>query len=132
MAKKSSKSLLSNLYLIGMALTAIGFIVPIFKGNLVQVNGFDLVGNGNSVMKIAALLVFIGAVAGIVLSFVNIGKNQSLLKVIALAVSVVGGLYVFFNTSDFGVKLAAKYLYVGFYLIIIGWVVAIVGYLKNK
>ena len=115
-----------------MALTAIGFIVPIFKGNLVQVNGFDLVGNGNSVMKIAALLVFIGAVAGIVLSFVNIGKNQSLLKVIALAVSVVGGLYVFFNTSDFGVKLAAKYLYVGFYLIIIGWVVAIVGYLKNK
>ncbi|MBQ9495248.1 MAG: hypothetical protein IJR50_06385 [Treponema sp.] len=132
MAKKSSKSLLSNLYLIGMALVAVGFIVPIFRGNLVKVNGFDLVGDGNSIMKIAALLVFIGAVAGIVLSFVNAGKNQSLLKVIALAASVAGGLYVFFNTSNFGVQLASKYLSVGFYLIVIGWVAAIVGYLQKK
>ena len=132
MAKKSNKSLLSNLYLIGMAITAIGFIVPVFKGALVQVNGFDLVGNGNSIMKIAALFVFIGAVAGIVLNFVNAGKNQSLLKLIALIVSIAGGLYVFFNTSNIGIKLAAKSLYIGFYMIIIGWIVGIVGYIQNK
>ncbi|MBQ9630851.1 MAG: hypothetical protein IJR49_04620 [Treponema sp.] len=132
MAKKSSKSLMGNLYLIGMALTAIGFILPIFKAGPLKVNGFDMVGNGNSIMKLAALLVFIGAIAGVVLNFISVGKNQKMLKLIALVLSVLGGLYCFFNTSDVGIKLVARYLYAGFYLIIAGWIVGVLGYLQGK
>lgn len=131
MAKKSSKASLGNLYLIGAALTAIGFLLPIFKAGPIKVSGFDLVGDGNSIMKLAALLVFVGAVAGIILNFVSVGKNQDMLKLVVLIVSIAGGLYCFFNTSDFGVKLATKYLSAGFYLIVAGWIVSILGYLKK-
>ena len=83
-------------------------------------------------MKVAALLVFIGAVAGIVFEFVPVGGVSNLLKLIALVISIAGGLYCFFNTSDVGLKLAAKVLSVGFYAIIAGWIVALVGWLLGK
>lgn len=130
MAKKSV-SITSYLYVIGMAITAIGFIVPVFSafGGNITLNGFDLVGKGDSVMKIAVLLVFIGAVAGIILQFV---MNKSLYKLIALVVTIAGGLYCFFNTNDIGIKLAGKFLGIGFYLIIIGWCVAAVGFFLDR
>ncbi|MBQ5492215.1 MAG: hypothetical protein IIT68_09225 [Treponema sp.] len=136
MAKKST-SLLGYLFVIGCAITAVGFVLPIFSANILgiakaSVNGFDLVGKGDSLMKVAALLVFIGAVAGIVFEFVPVGGVSNLLKLIALVISIAGGLYCFFNTSDVGLKLAAKVLSVGFYAIIAGWIVALVGWLLGK
>ena len=128
MAKKNA-SIISYLYVIGMALTVIGFIIPIFKVGPFKMNGFDLVGKGDSVMKIAALLVFLGAAAGVVFQF---AMNKSLYKLIALIVTVAGGLYCFFNTSDLGVKIAGNFLSTGFYLIVIGWCVALVGWILNR
>ena len=153
MAKKSS--IMGYLYAIGMAVTAIGFCVPIFKlsgffggiakgigkiskafggrGGLDLINGFSIVSSTNdTVMKIAALLVFIGALAGLVISFLNIKKNKELYKLIALIVSVAAGLYMFFNTSDYDAKFAANYLFIGFYMIIAGWIIAFIGWYKNR
>jgi len=129
MAKKNSP--LSYVYLIGMAVTAIGFMLPIFSafGGNITMNGFNLVGKGDSAMKIAVLLVFIGAVAGIVVQFI---PNNSLYKIIALIVTVAGGLYCFFNTSDMGIKLAGKFLGTGFYMIIAGWCIAAAGIILKR
>ncbi len=130
MSKKSGSL---PLYLIGMILVAVGFFLPIFKVSIGpfsgSTNGFDLVGNGNSMMKIAALLVFAGAVVGVICSFINKG---GLLKLLALIVSIAGGLYCFFNTSSTAHSILFKIVGVGFYLIIAGWVIALLGYLASK
>ena len=135
MAKKNS-SVLGYLFVIGCAITAIGFVLPIFSANILglakaSVNGFNLVGKGDSAMKVAALLVFIGAVAGIALEFIPVSLPK-IVKLIALIISVAGGLYCFFNTSDLGLKIAGKVLAPCFYLIIAGWVVALVGWLLDN
>jgi hypothetical protein len=131
MAKKSSPVLTDYLYIIGMAVTVVGFILPIFSafGGKITLNGFDLVGKGDSAMKIAVLLVFIGAAAGIVFQLV---RTSSLYRLIALVVTIAGGLYCFFNTNDIGIKLAGKFLGIGFYLIIIGWCVGAAGFFLSR
>jgi hypothetical protein len=129
MTKKNSP--LNYVYAIGMIVTAIGFLLPVFSafGGNITMNGFNLVGKGDSAMKIAVLLVFIGAVAGVVVQFI---PNNSLYKIIALIVTVAGGLYCFFNTSDIGIKLAGKFLGAGFYMIIIGWCIAAAGFILKR
>ena len=83
MAKKSS---LNVLYLVGMALVALGFVLPIFQFSSIlgkhQFTGFDLVGDGDTALKIYTLLIFIGGIAGVVLSFVKV-QNAKLLKLAA-------------------------------------------------
>lgn len=129
------------LYFAGMLATAAGFVLPIFRASAsafgknlfsASYNGFKLVGNGNSVMKIMALLVFLGAVAGVILYFMPKIKNVRLFRLAALIVSIAGGLYCFLNTSDIGVKFAAKFLFVGFYLIVAGWIAALVGWVTER
>ena len=129
MAKKNSP--LNYVYAIGMAVTVLGFMLPVFSafGGNITMNGFDLVGKGDSAMKIAVLLVFIGAVAGIAVQFI---PNNSLYKIIALIVTVAGGLYCFFNTSDIGIKFAGKFLGTGFYMIIAGWCIAVAGIILKR
>ncbi|MCK9169987.1 MAG: hypothetical protein M0P01_06190 [Treponema sp.] len=125
---KKNISFMSYLYVIGMAITVIGFFTPIFSafGRHITLNGFDLVGKGDSAMKIAVLLIFAGAAAGIIFQFV---LNKSLYKLIALVVTIAGGLYCFFNTNDLGIKIAGNFLDIGFYLIITGWCVGTAGFL---
>lgn len=145
MAKKGST--VSFLYLIGMILTGIGFSVPIFKlsgiaggiakfagsltgkSHLDLINGFQIVSQYDGEMKVAALLVFIGAVAGIIL---YLAYNKALYKMIALIVSVAGGFYLFLNTSDMGISFAKEYLFVGFYMIVAGWILALIGLIVSK
>lgn len=133
MSKKSGNL---PLYLIGMILVAVGFFLPIFKVSIGpfsgSTNGFDLVGSGNSMMKIAALLVFAGAVVGVICSFVDLLGKGGLLKLLGLVVSVAGGLYCFFNTSSTAHSILFKIVSIGFYLIIAGWILALLGYLAGK
>lgn len=136
MGKKSSGI---GLYLIGMALVIVGFILPIFKiGAIGSANGFDLVGKGDSLYKVATLLVFVGAVAGVVLSFIG---GSKFLKLIVMLVSIIGGAYVILKVGDLGnhgvfgklgLKLIGKTLYVGFYVIVVGWIVSVLGYFSEK
>ena len=137
MAKKSKK--ISLLYLIGMALVVIGFCVPMFKGKLFggTSNGFDFINFDNfGFVTIGALLIFVGAVVGLVFSF-NIISKSDLVKLIALIVSIVGGvvLVIGFNQDRLYQTIAKGFLktaYVGFYMIIVGWIVSLLGYIMKK
>lgn len=133
MGKKSSLPLI---YLIGVLLVAIGFCLPMFKG-IIKTNGFDYMNFKNfGWMTIAALLIFCGAVLGVIFCFVG-GKNASLLKLVCIIVSIVGGviLIIKFNdnwlTKQIG-KGFIKHAYIGFYMILAGWILGLVGAITNK
>ena len=134
MGKKSSLPLI---YLIGVLLVAIGFCVPMFKGLGIKTNGFDYMNFKNfGLTTIAALLIFCGAVLGVVFCFVG-GKNTSMLKLVCIIISIVGGviLIIKFNdnwlTKQIG-KGFLKHAYIGFYMIVVGWVLGLVGAITNK
>ena len=135
---KKKVNLLSYLYLIGMAVVAIGFCCPMFKGLFGSTaNGFKFINFDNSVfVSIGALLIFIGAIAGIVVKFVpSLQKNK--LDFLCLLVSIAGGVILLVGfTTNGGIykaigKAFLKNAVVGFYMIIIGWVAAIVGYFSK-
>lgn len=135
MAKKSSK--ISLIYLIGMALSLIGFCVPMFKGKLIGKtwNGFKFINFDNfGFVTVGALLILIGIILGIVFSLISV---KDVLKLVALIVSIVGGivLVIGFNQDKLYQAIAKGFLkcaYVGFYLLIVGWIVSIVGYVLKK
>lgn len=130
-------SVLSYLYLIGMALVAIGFCCPMFSGAFnSSANGFKFINFDNSgFVTIGALLIFVGAVAGIVAQFV---KQLSGLKLIFLLVSIVGGIILVVGfTTNGGIYKAIgkgllKHAAVGFYLVIAGWIVSLCGIFIKK
>lgn len=135
---KKKVNLLSYLYLIGMAVVAIGFCCPMFKGLFGSTaNGFKFINFNNSVfVSIGALLIFIGAIAGIIVKFVpSLQKNK--LDFLCLLVSIAGGVILLVGfTTNGGIykaigKAFLKNAVVGFYMIIIGWVAAIVGYFSK-
>ncbi|MBR5033560.1 MAG: hypothetical protein IKX70_07830 [Treponema sp.] len=138
MGKKSSLPLI---YLIGVALIAIGFCCPLFSGKLLKVtaNGFKFIHLDKNFgwSSLAALLIFCGAVLGIVFSFVSVGKSTSLLRLVCVIVSIVGGLIFIIKFSDNSVtkalgKFNLKYAAFGLYMIVVGWIVGLVGAITNK
>ena len=133
MAKKGSLPLI---YLIGMALVVIGFICPVFDFGIKE-NGFDFINFDNFGFKtIGALLIIAGAVLGLVFCFVG-GKNSGMLKLVGLLVSIVGGIVLIIGYSDnmfskgIGKFLINNATY-GFYMILAGWIVGVVGYVMKK
>ena len=135
MAKKKS-SALPLIYCVGMLATVVGFIKAIEVFDKTQVifsmNGFDLFGDGDSTMKIMVLLVFIGAAVGVLLSLLPNVSQARILRLVALVISIVGGVYCFLNVGDFVKEMAVKVLFIGFYMIVAGWVVALIGWIMNK
>ena len=129
----SKKMTMRWIYIAGCALVIIGYLCPIFKASLgifgkISTNGFALVKQfnnaGDTLALIATVMVFAAAICGIILDYCT-GKLIG--DVVALAVSVLGGIILFANTSDLGVKIAGKFINIGFYLIVIGWIVALIG-----
>ena len=130
-------SIMSYLYLIGMALVVVGFCCPMIKGIFgSSANGFDFIKNvkDGSFVAIGAILIFAGAVAGIVACFVPQLKGLKLifaLCVLAGAIVLIigfttnGGIY-----KAIGKHLLKKALF-GFYMVVVGIVAAIVGALQK-
>ena len=131
-----------------MLLAAIGFCLPIFQFKFIgthSVTGFDLVGDGDTAIKIFTLLVFIGAVCGVVAAFLPIPQAK-LIKIIALAVSIISFIIVviimcnsdsagFIKWIGAGKKVNEaifKSLFVGAWMIFGGWIISIVGLVMNK
>ena len=132
----SKKIGVSALYPLGAALTAIGFICPVFGKGRGAMNGFDLVTENSSAISIGVILVFAGAIAAIILCFLKV-KNARFLKLLALVVSIVGGVILVVRMNDNALsKLVGKgflkHTAVGFYLIIVGWILSLVGFVKSK
>ena len=134
MAKKSS---LGILYLVGMALIVLGFCLPMFSGMGINPNGFKFINFKNGgVVSIGALFIIIGGIAGFVSCFVKM-KNVNFIKMIALLVSIIGGIILVIGFSQnriyaFIGKGFIKHAAVGFYLVLAGWIAGIIGYLSSK
>lgn len=134
MAKKGSLPLI---YLIGMALVVIGFICPVFDFFIGTLNGFDFINFKDfGTTTIGALLIIIGAVLGLVFCFVG-GKNSGMLKLVGLLVSIAGGVVLIISYSGdvFSEGIGKFFIEVatyGFYMILAGWVVGVVGYVMKK
>ena len=126
-----------SLYFIGMAVTAVGFCLPMFKflGSNSK-NGFGFINfNNSSFVTIGALLIAIGAIAGVVIAL--LGKGDQL-EWIALGVSIAGGIILVLGfTTNGGIykaigKNMLKHATVGFWMVVVGWVVAAVGKVLKK
>ena len=130
-------SVLSYLYLIGMALVAIGFCCPMIKGLFgTSANGFDFISNAKdgSFVAIGSILIIAGAIAGIVACFVPQLKGLKLIFAIAVLAGAII-LVIGFTTNGGIYKAIGKHLLknamFGFYLVVVGIVVAVVGALKK-
>ena len=82
-------------------------------------------------------MIFFGAAIGAVLCFVNAGKSTSMLRLICIIVSIVGGLIFFVKYNDNNItralgKFNLKYMAAGLYMIIAGWIVGLIGAVTNK
>lgn len=124
------------IYLVGMALVIIGFILPMFKGMGGSLNGFDFINLNNlGSTTIGALLIFGGAGVGLVFCFVG-SSNADRIKLIALIATIAGGILIFITYNKSAVtrvigKGFIKHATYGTYLILVGWVAGIVGWLKK-
>ena len=135
MGKKSSLPLI---YLIGMALVAIGFFCPMFKGLFgSSANGFDFIKNAKEggFVAIGSILIIAGAIAGIVACFVPQLKGLKLifaLCVLAGAIILIigfltnGGIY-----KAIGKQLLKRAMF-GFYMVVVGIVLGVCGAVTNK
>ena len=135
MGKKSSLPLI---YLIGMALVAIGFFCPMFKGLFgSSANGFDFIRNAKEggFVAIGSILIIVGAICGIVACFVPQLKGLKLifaLCVLAGAIVLIigfttnGGIY-----KAIGKQLLKRAMF-GFYMVVAGIVLGVVGAVTNK
>ena len=135
MGKKSSLPLI---YLIGMALVAIGFFCPMFKGLFgSSANGFDFIKNAKEggFVAIGSILIIAGAIAGIVACFIPQLKGLKLifaLCVLAGAVVLIigfltsGGIY-----KAIGKQLLKRAMF-GFYMVVVGIVLGVCGAITGK
>lgn len=141
MAKSKGRAL--NFFLIGMVIVAVGCFLPLVSSKAFGsgVSAFDAItSDGSGSLKIGAVLALLGAVAGVVFSFVAVKGVP--VRLISLIVSIAGGIYVLVNYLNAGglgksiVKGFAKVTQtgpgIGFFVIVIGWILAIVGYIKNR
>lgn len=135
MGKKSSLPLI---YLCGMALIAIGFFCPMFKGLFgSSANGFDFIKNAKEggFVAIGSILIIAGAIAGIVACFVPQLKGLKLIfAIVALAGAII--LIIGFTTNGGIYKAIGKQLLkramFGFYMVVVGIVAAVCGAVTNK
>ena len=135
MGKKSSLPLI---YLIRMALIAIGFFCPMFKGLFgSSANGFDFIKNAKEggFVAIGSILIIVGAICGIVACFVPQLKGLKLVfAIVALAGAIV--LIIGFTTNGGIYKAIGKQLLkramLGFYLVVAGIVLGVVGAVTGK
>ncbi len=129
-------SLMSYLYLIGMALVAVGFCCPMVKVLGSSANGFDFIRNAKEggFVCIGSILIFAGAIAGILAFFVPQLKGLKLIfALVALAGAIV--LVIGFMTSGGIYKAIGKHLLknalIGLYMVVAGIVLGVIGALKK-
>lgn len=142
MGKKANK--LNLIYLAGMALVVVGFFLPLFQILGKQLNGFDFINLDKlNSATLATLLIFAGALVGVVFCFVN-SKSSGMIRFLALGASIAGGILVLLLAQDLPfakvilrefpdrvIKSMLKHTAYGTYIILAGWIVGTVGLLKK-
>ncbi|MBP3771340.1 MAG: hypothetical protein J6I53_01455 [Treponema sp.] len=140
MAKKSGTL---SLYLIGMVLVVVGCFLPLVATKLFGggTSAFRAITDGSGDLKVGSILALGGAIAGIVFCFLSV-KGKIPVKLLSLVLSIVGGLYVWISYMNggkllkgvvkFGLKISGSKPGLGLILIVIGWVIALVGWLQSR
>lgn len=140
MGKKSGTF---GLYLIGMALVVIGCFLPLTASKFFGggTTAFKAITDGSGDLKIGSILALGGAIAGLVFSLVSL-RSKLPVKLLSLIVSIVGGVYVwlcymnggalFKGAVKFGLKATGSKPGIGLIIIIVGWVLALVGWIKTR
>ncbi len=140
MGKKFNSSII---YFVGMVLVIVGLLCPIIKALGQTPNAFKFVDFENfGTSTVGILLIFIGAALGVLFSLLTNFKKSH--RLIALAITLAGGVILFLlltgvlSDTSLGGKIwrAAgksfiKHAYIGFYLILAGWLCAIYGWIKD-
>ncbi|MBQ7882136.1 MAG: hypothetical protein IJ312_05445 [Treponema sp.] len=124
-----TKNLGEYLYLLGMLITTIGFCCPMFGSFFGGLNGFRLIRS-----SIGALLIFIGAVVGLAYSVLPMLEiklpSSTLVKKVAIIASIIGGIILILEIGFHPIGIRATY---GSYMVVIGWIIALVGnFSKSK
>lgn len=138
MAKKSNLPL----YLIGMALVVVGCFLPLVGTSLGSgTSAFKAITNGSGDLKLGSILALGGAIAGIVFCFVSL-RAKLPVKLISLIVSIAGGAYVLLTylnlapwakgLAKFAHKVTGSHPGIGLIIILAGWVIAVLGWLKSR
>lgn len=141
MGKKFNSSIL---YFVGMVLVVVGLLLPIIKVMGQTPNAFKFINLKNfGTSTVAILMICIGAALGILFSLMNNFKKGH--KLIALCITLAGGVILcllltgVLSDSSIGGSLwrAAgksfiKHAYIGFYVILVGWIAAIYGWLTGN
>lgn len=124
------------LYLIGCALVVLGFCLPLLKigGSFlalkfsVSLNGFSIVNSlhdsDNTFRMLMAVLIFVGAICEIIIDYFT---GNLLGDIVSLASSILGAIILLCNTSSLGIKVGLNCISFGFYVLVAGWIVALVG-----
>ncbi len=134
MSSKSKMDIFNFIYILGMVVVIVGFCMPVFSSSFLgkhSANGFTILQHISAkkvALRICDIAVFGGAVAGVIFGFISdsaLGRFlTSLLKLIALTVTIGCGVY-FFNNYFSG--FSKNFIDVGFYMIIAGWFIALIG-----
>ncbi len=142
MSNKNKGASLGLIYLIGMTVAIFGFCRPMFKGIFGSgANGFRFISFDNfGFVTIGALALFAGAVAGVVFAILAMCKLKipaKTLGLIALLVMLAGAIILFigFTTDNFYKVIGKgflKHATYGFYMVIGGWVVGLIGWFIGK
>ena len=151
MAKKNKVSL-NLLFLIGMVLIIVGFCLPLFfsknpiSGKITagKMTGFDFINfNRDTLFSTGALLIFLGGCLGAVIELLTAfalklkSSLKTILRLLCVVISVVGGVIVFikFNDNWLTKKIGEGFFnhaFVGFYMILAGWVAGLIGSFVKK
>ncbi len=132
-----NKFFMEMIYLIGMASVVLGFFMPMFKAGPFEPNGLDFLDFDNfGFVTIGGLLILVGALLGVVVNFLII-KSKPMLQLVALLVSIAGGVVLVIGFNDNVIYKAIakgflKHAAIGFYVVLAGWVLGAVGYLTRK
>lgn len=141
MGNKNKGASLGLIYLIGMTVAIFGFCRPMFKFLMLEANGFKFINFDNfGFVTIGALALFAGAVAGVVFAILAMCKLKipaKTLGLIALLVMLAGAIILFigFTTDSFYEEIGKAFLKhatYGFYMVIGGWGVGLIGWFIGK
>ena len=120
---------LPMLYLIGLLAVVVGSFLPIISIFGLKFSVLDAFGSLKTLKSIMALIMFVAAIVGVVFCFLS-SNNGALIKTVALFASIICGIIFFAKAGFFDGWF--NVVGVGFYIIVAGWIVAIIGFVTNK
>ena len=121
---KHRKYSFNVLYLLGSILILLGLFLPVLNIGPIHITGLKMLSNDRFSYVVAGILIFVGAGVGFIACFFPPLMHY---KFSGFLMSIFGGVLLFIMYGSTLVKAFTKVAGPGFYVIIIGWVVAFIA-----